>query len=63
MAAMQTDSIVPFQATVPQQRTPQRVDTVMQIETDTAPTQVDKIPNQTAATPRKPEIVSRHHPV
>jgi hypothetical protein len=57
MAAMQTDSIVPFQSTVPQQRTPQRVDTVMQMETDT-PTQVDKIPNQIAATPRKPEIVS-----
>jgi hypothetical protein len=57
MAAMQTDSIVPFQSTVPQQRTPQRVDAVMQMETDT-PTQVDKIPNQIAATPRKPKIVS-----
>jgi predicted aspartyl protease len=32
MAAMQTDSIVSFQSTVPQQRTPQRVDTVMQME-------------------------------
>jgi hypothetical protein len=42
MTAMQTDSIVSFQSTVPQQRTPQRVDTVMQMETDT-PTQVDKI--------------------
>jgi hypothetical protein len=33
----------------------------MPMETDTAPTQVDKIPNQTAATPRKPETPPTPH--
>jgi hypothetical protein len=44
MAAMQTDSIVPFQSIVLQQKTPQQIDTVVPMETDTAPAQVATIP-------------------